>query len=192
MREHVGRSIARLEDERFLTGNGRYTADFTEPGELHAWVLRSPHAHAIVRHIDLGAGLKTPGVHGIFTADDLLADGVGTLPCATVLDAVGPVAQPPRYPLARGRVRHVGDPIALIVAESAELAQSAAELVNVEYEELRPVVDPSEALTQGASQIWEEAPGNIAFRFEKGIAPQLTRHSRRQPTSPRSRSSTIE
>jgi carbon-monoxide dehydrogenase large subunit len=168
MERHVGRSMIRLEDERFLTGHGRFTADVVEASELHLHVLRSPHAHAAIGLIDTAAAWAATGVHGVFTAADLAADGIGPLPCMAVIDAVDPLVRPPRHALATGRVRHVGDPVACVVAETAEAARDAAELIAVSYEPLPAVVDAAAALAGGAPQIWEEAAGNLAFRFQKG------------------------
>jgi carbon-monoxide dehydrogenase large subunit len=168
MQLQVGRSLNRLEDERFLVGQGRFTADLSEPGELHACVLRSPHAHAVIRRIDSAVARAAAGVHGVFTAADLAADGIGPLPCTAVLDAVEPLVRPPRHALAHDRVRHVGDPLACVVAETLDAARDAAELIAVDYETLPPVVDAATALSAAAPRIWDQAPGNLAFRFQKG------------------------
>src|SRR6266849_1038533 len=133
-----GRSVRRLEDVRFLTGRGRYVEDFTAPGEVHAFVLRSPHAHAVIERIDTAAARAAPGILGVFTEADLRADGIGPLPCVAQVNTVDPMIVPPRYALARGRVRHVGDPVALIVAETRDLARDAAERIAVEYRPLEP------------------------------------------------------
>ena len=115
-----GQSIPRREDSRFLTGKAKFTADFCEEGQLHVAVLRSPLAHAIIKHLDPEAASKAAGVIGIYTHDDLVADGIGPIPCAAVsaVQTVEPIIVPPRPALANGRVRHVGDPIAFLVAES--------------------------------------------------------------------------
>jgi xanthine dehydrogenase molybdopterin-binding subunit B len=121
----IGRSVRRLEDGRFLTGHGRYVADIAHAAALHGHVLRSPHAHALIERIDVSRGASLAGVQGIYTAADLAADGLGPLPC---MAAVKPLIVPPRPALAVGRVRHVGDPVAFIVADSEEIAREAAEL----------------------------------------------------------------
>src|SRR5215213_3367369 len=108
---NIGRSLRRLEDRRFLTGTGRYVEDFSAPGQLHAVVLRAPHAHALIDGIDAAAARAMPGVRGIFTAADLDRDGIGTLPCVAQVATVAPIVAPPRPALARDRVRHVGDPV---------------------------------------------------------------------------------
>ena len=120
MRErYQGQSLNRLEDHRFLTGRGRYVANDHVPGVLHAHVVRSPHAFARIVRLDLEAARALPGVVAVFTEADLAADGIGELPCVTVIDAVEPIIVPPRPALARGVVRHVGDPVVCIVAEIA-------------------------------------------------------------------------
>jgi len=158
----------RIEDARFLTGQGRYTADHDRADQLQAAIVRSPHAHAVIRAIDTAAARAMPGVAGVWTQADLAADGIGTLPCAVSFETVTPLIVPPRHALAHDRVRHVGEPVAVVVAESAAAAVDAAELVAVDYEALPAVVDPAAALADGAPALWAEAPGNLAFTFEKG------------------------
>ena len=165
--QHIGRSVRRLEDSRFLVGRGRYVDDIDVPACLHGHVLRSPHAHALIRRIDVLPAASLAGVRGVYTAADLAADGLGPLPC---MAAVKPLIVPPRPALALGRVRHVGDPVAFIVADSAEIAHEVAELVEVEYEPLSAVVDGMAALAPGAPAIWDVAPGNLAFHLRKGDA----------------------
>jgi aerobic carbon-monoxide dehydrogenase large subunit len=164
----IGRSLRRFEDSRFLRGRGRYVEDIDLPGQLHAVVLRSPHGHAEVARIDATVARAAPGVHAIVTAADLAAEGVGPLPCIAQVATVGPMAVPPRRALAGERVRHVGDPVAFVVAETREQAHDAAEAVAVEYRVLPAVVDGPAALLPGAPQLWDAAPGNLAFRFERG------------------------
>jgi carbon-monoxide dehydrogenase large subunit len=161
--QQIGRSLRRLEDARFLTGRGRYVADIAEPGALWGHVMRSPHAHARVLRIETSAAAALPGVQGVYTAADL-AD-LGAMPCMAV---VKPLIVPPRHALARRCVRHVGDPVAFVVADSAEQAREAAEQVVVEYEPLGAVVDARAALAPDAPQIWAEAPGNLAYHVERG------------------------
>ena len=161
---YSGLSRRRVEDARFLTGQGRYVADLAAPGALHAVTLRSPHAHAAIRGIDTSAA----GAALVLTAADLDAEGIGPLPCTSVLAAVKPLIVPPRPVLARERVRHVGQPVAFILAETEAAARDAAERIAVDYDPLPAVVDGAAALAPGAPQIWAEAPGNEAFRFEKG------------------------
>ena len=164
-----GQPLRRREDARFLTGAGRYTADIEVPGALHLHVLRSPHAHARVLGVETGAARAMPGVRLVLTGADLAAAGLGPLPCPTVVNTVGPpLIVPERHALARDRVRHVGEPVACVVAETAAGARDAAEAIEVSYDPLPAAVDGRAALAPGAPQVWEQAPGNQAFRFERG------------------------
>ena len=158
----IGQSTRRVEDERFLTGRGVFVEDVTIPGQRFAHVVRSPHAHAVIERIG------TSGVTGahVFTYDDI--SHLGLLPCATAVATVEPMRVPPRPALARGKVRHVGDPVAFVVADTPAAARDAAERVVVEYRTLPPVVDAAAALAPGAPLLWDEAPGNLSFRFRKG------------------------
>jgi len=174
-----GRSLRRLEDRRFLTGTGRYVDDFSLPGELHAYVLRSPHAHAAIERIDTAVARNAGGVRGVFTEADLRADGIGPLPCIAQVSTVDPMIVPPRYALARGRVRHVGDPVALVVAETRDQARNAAERIAIEYRPLDAVVEAAAALLAGAPTVWDEAPGNLCFRFQRGDRDRARQQPRR-------------
>ncbi|MBT4488326.1 MAG: xanthine dehydrogenase family protein molybdopterin-binding subunit [Rhodospirillaceae bacterium] len=166
----MGQSVPRREDQRFLTGAARFTDDFNEPGQLWGAVLRSPHAHAAIKAIETAAAAALPGIIGVYTATDLAADGIGPLPCAAaaVIQTVVPITVPPRHALATGLVRHVGDPVAFVVAEDQNIALDALELIEVDYQDLPAVADGREALASSAPEIWPEAPGNKAYRFEKG------------------------
>lgn len=165
MSPYIGRSVRRLEDFRFLTGRGRYLADIGCPGALWGHVLRSPHAHALIGRIDAAAARCCAGVHGVYTAADL-AD-LGSMPC---LAAVSPLIVPPRHALAVDRVRHVGDPVAFVVADTAEIARDAAERIEIDYAALPSVVDGRAALADGAPLLWDQAPRNMAFHIRKGDA----------------------
>ena len=169
----IGRSLRRLEDARFLTGQGRYVDDIDLPGQLHGVVLRSPHGHAVIEGIDIAAARAIPGVRGAFTAADLDLDGIGLLPCIAQVATVAPMIVPPRPALARDRVRHVGDPVAFVVAETSAQARDAAELIAVRYRPLPAVVDAPTALMAGAPLLWDEAPGNVSYRFERGDKPAV-------------------
>jgi carbon-monoxide dehydrogenase large subunit len=164
----IGRALTRFEDDRFLRGKGRFVDDIDVAGQLHAVVVRSPHGHAEIAGIDTAAARALPGVHGVFTAADLAADKIGALPCIAQVATIGPLIVPPRFALAAGRVRHVGDPVAFVVAETRDIARDAAELVAVDYRVLPAVVDGPAALRDGAPRLWDEAPGNLVFRFERG------------------------
>jgi carbon-monoxide dehydrogenase large subunit len=155
----IGQSTRRVEDARFLTGRGTFVDDVNLPGQLFAYVVRSPHAHAEIERIDTGGALA-------FTYQDI-AD-LGSLPCATAVATVGPMLVPSRPALANGRVRHVGDPVAVVVGETPAAARDAAERVVVEYRPLASVVDAAAALAPDAPLLWDEVPGNLSFRFRKG------------------------
>lgn len=162
------RSLRRREDRRFLTGQGDYLDNRPVTDELFAAVLRSPHAHARIVSIDSAAALALPGVHGVYTSADL--DGLGPLPSYIAVATVDPLIVPPRLPLAAGRVRHVGDPVAFVVADSAALAREACEHIAVDFDILPSVTELRHAPEPDAAQIWPEAPGNLAYRFRRGDA----------------------
>jgi len=166
MEPFSGQSLRRLEDERFLTGRGRYTDDVNRPSQAYAHVVRSPYAHAVIDGIDVAEAAASPGVLGVFTAADL--DGLGPIPCATKVATVGPLHVPARYALAIDRVRYVGEPAAFVIATSRLAARDAAERVVVEYNPLSCVTEAKDALAPGAAQLWDGVPGNLAFRFERG------------------------
>jgi carbon-monoxide dehydrogenase large subunit len=161
-----GQSLLRLEDERFLTGRGRYVEDIDYPGQVWMHVVRSPHAHAEIGGINMAAARALPGVLGVFTAADLAE--LGPLPCTVPVASVASMIVPPRFALTADRARHVGDPVAFVVADTRSLARDAAELVAVDWRELPSVVDAPSAISPGAAQLWPEAPGNVSYRFKKG------------------------
>ena len=159
----LGRSLDRLEDERFVRGRGRYIADLATPRALHGIVVRSPHAYARIVSIDVDAARAMPGVAGVFTGADLAADDIGPLPCGvTNIAMVRPLIVPPCHALARDAARYVGEPVAFVVAESVERARDAAEAVVVNYEPLVPVMAITDAV------LWPEAPHNTAFEYHRG------------------------
>ena len=162
--------MRRLEDQRFLTGQGRYSDDIALPGQAFAAVLRSPLAHAELSAVDTAAAREAPGVLAVYTAEDLSADGIGDIPCVAPMPgkAGSGTIQPPHPVLARERVRHVGDPIAFVVAETAAQARDAAELIEVDYDELPVVADTKAAVAPDAPRIWDEAPGNVCLDWEIG------------------------
>ncbi|HEY1259863.1 MAG TPA: xanthine dehydrogenase family protein molybdopterin-binding subunit [Stellaceae bacterium] len=166
----IGTAVKRREDFRFLTGQGNYTDDINRPRQLYAYILRSPHAHARINGIDISAAARAPGVAAIYTGKDMMADGVGGLPCGWQVHSKdgSPMAEPPHPPLAADRARHVGDPVAVVIAETLEEAREAADLVNVDYAEEPAVADPVEALKPGAPQLFAEAPGNLCYDWHLG------------------------
>ena len=167
-RTESGLSRRRVEDDRFLRGQGLFLDDLPQAGALCGYVLRSPHAHARLLSIATEAAAAMPGVVAVYTGADLRADGVGPLPCVAKVATLAPIIVPPRPALAEGAVRHVGDAIAFVVAECAAQARDAAEMIAVEYETLPAITDAAAALEPGAPLLWPEAPGNLVFRFQKG------------------------
>jgi len=161
------RSLRRSEDYRLLTGTGRYVDDIAPEGALVMSVLRSPHAHAEIVGISTGNAATMPGVRGIFTAADLAEDGIGPLPCGLVFNTGGRTYVPPHLPLAGDRVRHVGEAVAFVVADTLNAAVEAAEQVEVDYDSLPAVTDARLAVLEDAPQIWPGAPRNQAYRFRK-------------------------
>ena len=161
----IGARIQRKEDYRFLTGAGQYTDDVALPGQAHAAFVRSPHAHAVLKNISLEKARKAPGVIGIFTGADLAAAKVGGLPCGWLITDVNgqPMKEPPHPPLAQGKVRHVGDHVAVVVAETPEQARDAAELVEVDYQVLPAVTDAVKARAKGAPVLHDMAPDNTCY-----------------------------
>jgi aerobic carbon-monoxide dehydrogenase large subunit len=173
----IGQSVRRLEDPRLVQGLGRYSDDVSLPREARAVLVRSPHAHARIRRIDAAAALAAPGVLAVLTAADLVADGIGNLPTdrgRKRRDGT-PAFPTPRPALARDRVRHVGDPVALVVAETHVQALDAAETVAVDYEPLPAVTRADAALQPGAPLVWDEVPDNVAFVAEAGQPDAVAR-----------------
>jgi carbon-monoxide dehydrogenase large subunit len=189
MKRYVGQPIPRVEDYRFLTGGGRYTDDINLEGQLYCAFLRSPHAHARILRTDTTRAKRAPGVRTVLTGADYVADGLAGIDhAANPVDALdvrkrafdapagGRIVELPHWPLARERVRHVGEPLAAIVAKTAFAARDAAELIDVEYEPLAAVVSPVDALSEGAPQLWDDAPGNLCVSAEFGDA-EATRNA---------------
>lgn len=165
-----GQSVRRVEDYRLITGHGRYTDDITLGRQAHAVVVRSPYAHARIASIDTTEAAAAPGVLGVFTGADVAADGLGTVPCLVPLKNKdgSRMYAPPRPLLTQDVVRHVGDGVALVVAETLAAAEEAAELVAVDYEMLPSITSTSGALSPDAPQVWPEANGNLCFDWEAG------------------------
>ncbi|MGD8709172.1 MAG: xanthine dehydrogenase family protein molybdopterin-binding subunit [Ectothiorhodospiraceae bacterium] len=166
----IGKSVKRREDDRFLRGQGRYTDDMHFAGETAAYFLRSPHAHAEIKSIDTSAAKQAPGVVAVFTGEDLAADGIGGLPCGwQITDVDGnPMKEPAHPALAQGRVRYVGDHVAVVIAETYYQAKDAAELVDVDYEMLPAVVSTAQAAEAGAPAVHDEAPDNVCYVWALG------------------------
>jgi carbon-monoxide dehydrogenase large subunit len=159
----TGTFVPREEDYRLLTGSGRFCDDERMAGEAHAVFVRSPHAFAAIRAIDTATATSLPGVLVVLTAADMARAGIGNVTVATPVPNGPDLVVPRRPALAADVVRHVGDPVALVVARSEAAARDAAELVAVDYEPRRPVTDVAEAVRPPATQIWPAAPGNLAL-----------------------------
>ena len=164
-------SLRRFEDSTLLRGAGRFTNDVQLARQLHAVFVRSPHAHAAIVSIDVSRARAMPGVVAIWTGAELIADGVGALPFNPLPEASGAVAptcSPPRFPLSAGVVRHVGDPVAVVVAECRMAAMDAVEAVMVDYDSREPLLSPQAAADPQAIQLSPDAPGNCAAHFQRG------------------------
>jgi carbon-monoxide dehydrogenase large subunit len=164
----IGARIARKEDYRFLTGAGQYTDDVALPNQSYAAFVRSPHAHAKIKSIKLDRAKKAPGVIGIFTGADLASAKVGGLPCGWLITDVNgqPMKEPPHPCLAQGKVRHVGDQVAVVVAETLAQAKDAAELVDVDYEVLPSNTEAKNA--RKAPQIHDGVADNTCYVWALG------------------------
>ena len=164
----IGRSVKRVEDKRFITGKGRYTDDIVLPGQTYASFFRSPYAHAKIVSVDIEEAKLMPGVIAIYTGKDL-AD-VNGVPCGWQVNFKnGETMKEPKHPLlVADKVRHAGDPVAVVIAETREQAKDASQSIIVEYEELPVVVSAAEAVKPGAPLVHDEAPNNICYDWELG------------------------
>src|SRR5215475_8228233 len=160
-----GQPVRRKEDDALVRGAGRYVADICPEHTLSAVVLRSPHAHARFRIADVAAARSKPGVFLVLTGEDIAE--LGTLPCWAVPPGYK-IAAPPYPILAHDVVRHVGDAVAFVVADTLARAKDAAEAIAIEWQPLPHVVDAVEALKSGAPQLWSDKPGNLAFELKLG------------------------
>jgi len=166
----IGQPVTRMEDPALLRGEGRYTDDMNLPGQLYAAFVRSRHAHGLLRGIDAAEALAMPGVRAVLTAADMTAAGIGQMPSLAAPSSSDgtPNPRPRQMPLATDKVRYVGDPVACVVADSIKAAKDAAELVMLDIDPLPAVTSAVEAMADGAAQIYDEAPGNIAHRYHYG------------------------
>jgi aerobic carbon-monoxide dehydrogenase large subunit len=196
----IGAAVPRVEDERFLTGRGRFVDDLAPPGTAFAHVLRSPHAHARIVGMDVTEAAAAPGVLLVLTGEDVAAERIGGLPCEAFpsLPPGSRYHRPLQPILAVGKVRHVGEPVAFIVAETPYQAVDAAERVVVDYEPL-PAVTLPDALAHDAPKVWDEAHDNVSFELERGDREAVARAfqaaahvTRLTLTYPRACANTIE
>jgi carbon-monoxide dehydrogenase large subunit len=166
----IGASVRRKEDQRFITGKGRYTDDVNRPGQAAIYFIRSPHAHAKIKKIDTAAAVGMPGVAGVFTGAQFAEDKLGSLICGwTVLSKDGsPMKMAPHAAIANGKANHVGDAVAVVIADTLGQAKDAAEKVVVDYEVLPAVVDSMKAAAKGAPLIHESAPNNTIYNWHIG------------------------
>jgi carbon-monoxide dehydrogenase large subunit len=168
--EGIGAAVRRKEDLRFLSGRGNYTDDINRPGQLYAYVLRSDRPHARILKISTDEARAAPGVAGVFTGADIQADSIGGLPCGWLIHSKdgSPMAEPPHPVLAVDKVRHVGDPVAVVVAETRLAAKDAAEKIEIDYEDLPGIATLRDAVAPGAATLHENAPGNVCFDWSLG------------------------
>jgi carbon-monoxide dehydrogenase large subunit len=166
----IGQPVSRAEDPVLLRGEGRYSDDVNLPGQAYAVMVRSPHAHGVFRDIDIIAARAMPGVLAVYTAADLAAGGIGPLPPRQVMNNRDgtPMLSPVRYALATDRVRHVGEAVAVVIAESVAAAKDAAESVVVDIEPLPAVTEPGEAAVPSAPLIYDDVPANVGLDFHFG------------------------
>ncbi len=166
--EGIGASVKRKEDLRFLSGRGQYTDDINRPGQLHAYILRSPHAHARITALDVAAAKAMPGVRAVYTSADMAA--VGGIPCGWQIHNKDgtPMAEPKHPVLAEGKVRHVGDPVAVVVADTRPQARDAAEAIAVEYDVLPSATTMAHAQAPGAPAVHDDVPSNLCYDWHIG------------------------
>jgi carbon-monoxide dehydrogenase large subunit len=166
----IGEAVRRKEDHRFITGKGQYTDDISRPGQAHAYFLRSPHAHARIRKIDTSAAAAMPGVVGILTGAELAEDKIGDLICGWMIHSKdgSPMKMGSHPALAKGKVRYVGDHVAVVIAESLDQAKDAASAIEVDYELLPAVADLATAQDAKTPLVHDEIPANTAFAWHLG------------------------
>ena len=171
----VGQPVRRKEDDTLVRGKGKYTDDFSLPRQAYAWIVRSSHAHGVIRRIDTEAAKAMPGVLGVWTGADLVAAGYGPFTCALPLKSRDgtPLHQTNRTALMTDKVRYVGDPVAFVVAETLIQARDAAEAVEVDIDPLPAVTDPEEAAQPGAPQLYDHIPNNVALDYYFGDAEKV-------------------
>ncbi len=167
---YIGKSVKRVEDKRFITGKGQYTDDIVLPGMCHAVIIRSDYAHAKINSIDTSAAEEMDGVVAVFTGKDIEKAGINGVPCGWQVNFKNgdTMKEPPHHLLAIDKVRHMGDGVAVIIAEDLATARDAADQVMVDYEELDAVVNPAEAVKDDAPLVHEDVPHNICFDWELG------------------------
>jgi len=171
----VGQPVRRKEDDTLVRGKGRYTDDFSLPNQAYCWMVRSSHAHGVIKGIDTAAAKAMPGVLGVWTGADLAAAGYNPFTCGLPLKNRdgSPLLQTNRPALPTDKVRFVGDPVAFVVAETAAQARDAAEAVVTEIEPLPAVTDAAEAVKPGAPQLYDHIPNNVALDYHYGDSAKI-------------------
>ncbi|MCH8068194.1 MAG: xanthine dehydrogenase family protein molybdopterin-binding subunit, partial [Candidatus Marinimicrobia bacterium] len=166
----IGQSVKRVEDKRFITGKGNYVDDIKIPGMTYAQIVRSPYAHAKIVKVDTSKAEAHAGVVAVFTGKDFADAGIGGVPCGWQVDFKNgdTMREPPHPILVADKARHVGDGIAIVIAEDRYIAKDASELVEVEYEVLDAVTNPAEAIKEGAPLVHDDIPNNTSFDWELG------------------------
>lgn len=167
---YIGQSVKRVEDKRFTSGKGKYTDDIKLVGMTHAYIVRSPYAHAKILKVDISQALEHPGVVAIFTGQDIANAGINGVPAGWQVNFKDgtTMKEPPHPLLVADRVKHLGDGVAIVIAEDRATARDAADLVEVEYEVLDAVTNPADAVKPGAPLVHDSAPNNICFDWELG------------------------
>ena len=168
--EGIGASVRRKEDVRFLSGHGNYTDDINRPGQVHAFIKRADRPHARINGINTAAAAKAPGVLAVFTGADMAKEEIGGLPCGWQIHSKdgSPMAEPPHPVIAVGKVRHVGDPVAVVIAETRQAAKDAAELLEIDYTDLPAVSTLKQAVAPGAPLVHDDVPGNVCYDWHIG------------------------
>src|SRR5882724_2712974 len=171
----VGQPVRRKEDDTLVRGKGKYTDDFALPGQAYCWMVRSSHAHGIIKGIDAKPAKAMPGVLGVWTGADLAAAGYNPFTCGLPLKSRdgSPLLQTNRPALAIDRVRFVGDPFAVVVAETLAQARDAGEAVELDIAPLPVVTDPAEAAKPGAPQLYDHIPNNVALDYHYGDTARI-------------------
>ncbi|MBV9429945.1 MAG: xanthine dehydrogenase family protein molybdopterin-binding subunit [Bradyrhizobiaceae bacterium] len=171
----IGAPVRRKEDQRFITGKGHYTDDISRPGQAHAYFVRSPHAHARFKQVETAEAAAMPGVLAVLTGAELAADKIGNLICGWMIHSKdgSPMKMAAHPALANGKACHVGDPVAVVIADTLAQAKDAGEKVKVDYEVLPAVADPAKAQAGGAPQIHDIAPNNTIYQWSLGDAKAI-------------------
>src|SRR3954453_20712277 len=166
----VGQPVRRREDDTLVRGKGKYTDDFNLPGQAYAWIVRSPHAHGIIKGIDTAAASAMPGVLGVWTGTDMASANYNPFTCGLPLKNRdgSPLLQTNRAALASDKVRFVGDPFAVVVAETLAQARDAGEAITADIEPLPAVTDAADAAKPGAPQLYDHIPNNVALDYHYG------------------------